>query len=283
MATGQGGDGRTQRGFRLAADSGRLLARDSELLVLAFVGMIASLAISLGLFLLIFGHLLPIWHDFRGARYYWFLPIVVASSVVSTFTDGVVVGMANTRLRGGEPTLRDGLRLAAAKFPKLLRWWFLRMALSFLLQAIFARLRLAGRVASMTLGLTGYLATLCVVPVLLYEPVGALDAVGRSASLFKQRWGEEVAGKTSIIGLAMLVVVVPVEILLLVGAVAVGVSPKYMFALGILLVSASTVPVSAINSVFHAALYRYAVSGAASGSFAESDLKNVYAYKPKRV
>jgi hypothetical protein len=281
MANGQGGEGRTHRGFRLAAQSARLLARDPELLILVFVGMIASLAISLGLFVLIFGHL-PTWQDFRGVRYLWVMPIFAAGSLVPTFTNAVVVGMANTRLEGGEPTLRDGLRLTAATFPKLLRWWFLSVVVGFLLHAVLARLRLAGRVASLTLGLTWYLATLFVVPVLLYEPVGALEAVGRSASLFKQRWGEEVAG-TSSIGLAVLVVVLPVQILLLVGAVALGVPPKYLFVLWMVLFSAIMVPVSAVSIVFNAALYRYAVSGAAIGPFDEGDLENAYAYKPNRV
>lgn len=85
------------------------------------------------------------------------MPVFAAGSVVPTFINAAVVGMANTRLEGGDPTLRDGLRLAAAKFPKLLRWWFVSLVVGFVLHAVLARLRLAGRIASLTLGLTWYL------------------------------------------------------------------------------------------------------------------------------
>jgi hypothetical protein len=39
--------------------------------------------------------------------------------------------------------------------------------------------------------------TFLVVPVLLYEPVGPVDGIKRSASIFKQRWGDQMTGNVA--------------------------------------------------------------------------------------
>jgi hypothetical protein len=279
MADSPDGEGRARRGFRLAAESLRLLGADPELIALALFGVVAFIAISFGLFVAVFGHV-PVTQDFRGGRYFLVFPIFAVGSIVPLFTNAAIVGAATIRLQGGEPTLRDGLRLARAKFPKLVCWWLVSVTVGFFLHAVLARLRLAGRLASLTFGVTWSLATVFVIPTLLYEPVGALDAVRRSASLFKQRWGEEVAG-TGSIGLAVSLVMLPVMVLCFVAAAAAGVPPKYFFVLWMVVLSAVMVPVSALGSVFNAALYRYAVSGEALGPFSESDLGHAYKYKPK--
>lgn len=173
-------EGRLRRGFRLAAESGRIIVADPEVLVLALVGMVVSAAISLGLFYVVFGHV-PTGHDFRGGRYFVIFPIFAVGSIVPTFTNAAIVGEAKIRLEGGDPTMRDGLVLAARKLPKLIRWWLVSVIVGYVLHALVARLRLAGRLASLTLGVTWYLATIFVIPLLLYEPVDVLDAVRRSA------------------------------------------------------------------------------------------------------
>lgn len=78
-------------------------------------------------------------------------------------------------------------------------------------------------------------------------------------------------------------VLVPVEVVVLVAAVALGLEPKYFFLLWIVLFLALMVPVSALTTVFNTALYLYATEGVAAGPFNKGELERAYEPKRRRV
>ena len=126
------------------------------------------------------------------------------------------------------------------------------------------------------LGVAWNVLTFFVVPVLLYEPVGVRGSIKRSASLFKQRWGEQFTGNATI-GLVLVLAG------MLVGVVAVALAvlaPVLGIAVGVLGVLALAAVGSALSGVFNAALYRYATTGEASGAFTEDDLRA--SFRPRR-
>jgi Family of unknown function (DUF6159) len=120
--------------------------------------------------------------------------------------------------------------------------------------------------------------TFFVVPVLLYEPVGVGDGIKRSASLFRQRWGETFVGNGAIglvifvASLAVLVVAVPLAVAL----------PALGITLGVLGVGALAAIGAACTGVFNAALYRYATTGEASGAFTVEDLQASFRPRERR-
>lgn len=268
---------RIRRGFTLARKSWEVLRADPELIGLAFIGTVLWAGLALGLFLAIFGRL-PNGTDFRFPRYLWVFPILAVVSPIGMFTNASIVGAATIRLEGGDPRVMDGVRLAAKRLPQIVAWSLLSSVAVLLLQVLAERLKIAGRIAQWTIGLAWALATLFVIPVLLYEPEGVEGAIRRSAKLFKEQWGTEV-GATGAIGAALIVVVVPLSLVAGIVIAAAGGSVAAVtiaIVAGVALLSIGT---SALMAVFQAALYRFAVAGEALAPYTELDLREAYGPK----
>jgi hypothetical protein len=124
----------------------------------------------------------------------------------------------------------------------------------------------AGLVGAIIIGIIGFawnLATFLVVPVLVMEKVGPIEAIKRSGSLLRKTWGEQLIGAGGIglvfgllffvvlmIGVGLIVVVsssVPLMIVVLIALLIVG---GLIGLIG-----------SAASGVYTASLYRYATKG----------------------
>ncbi len=132
-----------------------------------------------------------------------------------------------------------------------------------ILRALQERAGLLGRIIFGIIGIAWTVLTFFVVPVLLYEEVGVGEAIKRSGSIFRQRWGEQFIGNATI-GLAIFLVAIPV---LLVGGLIAAAVPLVGIPLLVLAVGALMAVGAARTGVFNAALYRYATTGEASGAF----------------
>jgi hypothetical protein len=145
-----------------------------------------------------------------------------------------------------------------------------------ILRTLQDRAGIVGRIVIGLIGVAWNVITFFVVPVLLYEPVGVPEAIKRSASIFRQRWGEQFIG-TATIGLAIFLVAIPV--VLVGGAVAYAVPlvgvPLLVVAIGALMAVGA-----ACSGVFNAALYRFATTGEASSVFSIEDLNG--SFRPKK-
>jgi cobalamin biosynthesis protein CobD/CbiB len=125
-------------------------------------------------------------------------------------------------------------------------------------------------------GLAWNLATFLVVPVLVIEGQGPIDAIRRSASLLKQTWGEQIAGNLSI-GLIFGLITFGLAVVLIAPASYLAASfnqPLVLIPVGLVLILA-IVLISLISStlqgIYAAAVYRFATEGDA-GPFFHPDL-----------
>ena len=103
---------------------------------------------------------------------------------------------------------RDGLALARQHIGKIFVWALITATVGMILRAIQERSGIVGRIVIGIVGIAWSVLTFFVVPVLLYEPVGVGESIKRSASIFRQRWGEQFIGNATI-GLAIFIVVDP--------------------------------------------------------------------------
>jgi len=147
------------------------------------------------------------------------------------------------------------------------------------LRMIEDRSSLIGRLVASLVGIAWTLATFFVVPVLAFENLGPIEALKRSAELFRRNWGEEVVGTFSF-GLIFFLLAVPGVLLPVFGGalaggtgVTVGASLMFIYFIFLAVVSAST------HGIFLAALYRYATSGTVSPGFSPDTLSS--AWQPK--
>lgn len=265
---------RIKRGLRLAGVSWKVVVADPVMLFVLLVGFVGMVALSAGLFLLLFRRF-PEADDFRFPNYLVALPVLWIGSVVTNYCNVVVTVMADHRLRGEEPTVADGMSVATARVGRIVSWTLVSIAVGMLLQLIAERIKLAGPIASRLLGMGWGLATTFVVPVLALEDLPVKDAITRSAGLFKAKWGESVVAQGAI-GFALMLVMLPAMAIV---AMFVLVSVPLAVVVGVLLIGALILVSGALNAVVTTALYRYAMDGAVLGAFTAEDLEA--SYRPK--
>jgi hypothetical protein len=270
---------RIARGFRLVGASWRVLKADRELMLLPVLSFLAMGGVAATLFLVAWGVGLPGEGETPTILHYFLLGLFYfLSSFIAIFFNAAVVGAATIRLQGGDPTVRDGLRMASSKIDKIFAWAALTATVGLILRALEERAGFIGRLVIAIVGAAWSAVTFFVIPVLLYEPLGVTDSVKRSASIFKQRWGEQFVGNVSI-GLAIVIVALPVALVvggLIAAAPALGI-PVGVLAFGLLGAAGS-----ALSGIFNAALYRYATTGEALGAFTEDDLRGAFRPRGRR-
>lgn len=266
--------GRIERGFRLAGASWEVLRSDKGLMVLPVLSVLAILVFSAAVLspTLVNG----VSHTSRPALYLLLALVYFVSTFVATFSNAAIVAAATDRLRGGPGSVSEGLRTAWRKVDKLLAWSALSATVGLVLRFVEERFGIVGAIVGRLIGVAWSVVTFFVIPVMIYEPLGPVDAVKRSGSLFRQKWGEQLVGNGSI-SLAVGIVAIPIVV---VCAALAGPAPALAVVIGVLGFGTLLAAGAALSGIFNAALYRYAVSGEVSGPFAHQDFDQ--AFRPRR-
>ena len=268
---------RIRRGFRLLRASWDVLRSDKELLVLpliSFLAIAAATAVIAGLAWA--GGLGSQRESLKPLDYVYLGVFYFVAYFIGIFFNAAVVGAATIRLQGGDPTVRDGLRLAGSRAGKIAGWAAISATVGLILRSLEERFGFLGDVIIGLIGVVWGAITFFVVPVLLYEPVGPVEGIKRSASIFKERWGEQMTGNVAI-GFAVFLLGLPVILL----AVLLGlISVPLGIVVGVLAIGALVAIGTAVSGVFQAALYRYATTGGAGGAFDADDLQS--SFRPRR-
>jgi hypothetical protein len=184
--------------------------------------------------------------------------LYVANYFIMVFFNVALVGVANSRLMGGSWTFRDGIELAWARKGTILQWALVAATVGMVLRTIEERMGIIGRIIMRIIGIAWTLACYFVVPVLAFEDLTPIEAVKRSAKLFRDTWGEKVVGGFSL-SLVSLVLMLP-GFGLWIAAMFLGGIKGLLFGtvLMVLYFLLLSVFMSAVQGVFNAALYRYA-------------------------
>ncbi len=277
---------RLARSWELTKASLAVLSADKELLVYPLLSGLASMLVlatfAIPALLAGIGDRLASGED--GARV---LGTIVAFAFYVTqyfvilFCNTALVGAAMIRLRGGDPTVGDGFKVAFARLGSILGYAVVSATVGMLLRALAQRGGALGRIASSMFGLAWGLATFLVVPVLVVEDVGPIEAVKRSAAYLKRTWGEQLAGNLgmgAVFGVAALVVgLAGVAGLVAAAAMGSGVLAAVVAVAMVVAFVALSLVSSALAGIYSAAVYRYAADGNAGGFFPERLVKDAFA------
>ena len=207
----------------------------------------------------------------------------IVQYTVIIFANSALIGAAMIRLKGGDPTVGDGFRIAFQHLGNILGYALLSATVGMILRMISERSGNLGRIVTSLVGLAWNLATYLVVPVLVIEDVGPVGAIKRSAVLLKKTWGEQIVGNFSIgliFGLAsVLVILLGIPLFILAASLE---AWALMIAFGVIFVLV-LVFLGLINStltgIYVAAVYRYAAEGEASGFFDEQMIQGAFRLK----
>jgi hypothetical protein len=268
--------GRLARSWELVKASGAVLQADKELLIFPIVSMIAVITVMItfavpmfltGMFErgLVRGGTIPVAGILLGFAFY------AVQYTIIFYCNSALVGAAMIRLKGGNPTIGDGFRIANEHFASIVGYALIAATVGVILRNI-ARRGFVGRLVASLFGLAWNIATFLAVPVLVVEGVGPVDAVKRSTQLLKKTWGEQLIGNLGIgavftlaffglvalSGGALALAVMTHSAPLIIGVVA-------AFVLAAVVLSLIG---SALSAIYTAAVYRYATEGDPGGMFA---------------
>ncbi|MBL7063050.1 MAG: hypothetical protein ISS49_02430 [Anaerolineae bacterium] len=277
---------RISNSWALIKASAAVLRADKELIVFPIVSAIGVLVVTASFAFPMF--LADFFDSLLAGRSQAFGLVVgfvfyLVQYFVIIFANSALVGAAMIRLRGGDPTVSDGFRIAMKRIGPIFGYALISATVGMILRWLSERGKTLGQIVSSIFGLAWNLATYLVVPVLVVEGVGPIEAIKKSANLLKKTWGEQIVGNFSIgiiFGLlAVLVVILGIPVIVLAastGSVVVIVLTVLLFVLALVFLGLIN---STLSGIYVAAVYRYAAEGEASGFFGEEMVRE--AFRPK--
>jgi len=271
---------RIRRGWALTKKSWALLNEHRSLIRFPIYGAVATTLLAivfLGPGLYLFDQ-----DSLGGAIPLLVIGVYVLSVVGFYFSVGLAAA-ADMIFRGqADVTVSDGLDVARERFSQICGWAAISTAISVLMGLLENQGGIAGEIAARLVGMAWSLVTFLAVPVIAIEGTGPVETLKRSASMFRDRWGQQITGNIAIGGAVFLIGVLPAAILI-VGGVLLWSSASFLGAvlvvIGALVLAIALLISRALSGVFGVALYRYALDGEAVGGFTAEELESAVKVK----
>jgi len=281
---------RISNGFALARSSWAVLMRDKHLIVfpvvsgILFVLVVASFVVPLATLVdwnkvqqqANNNHRVPVWAYAVAFAFYF------CTYFVTVFCNAALISCALLRFHGETPTVGDGFRAALARLPQIFAWALVSATVGVLLKVIENINDKVGEIVASLLGTVWSIMTFFVVPVLVVEKTGPMEAVSRSVALLKRTWGEALVGRMGI-GFVLFLLALPIILVFFAGIyliatkmVAAGVA--MLVAGGVLMLVYLAVS-AALHTILLAALYQYAADGQVPEGFERESFAG--AFTPK--
>jgi hypothetical protein len=276
--------GKISRSWSLAGQCWDVLKEDPALLVFPLLSS-AALLVLLGSFAMpvfaLYHSLQPVsmvgntTHTNRLLFYITMYGFYVVSYTVMMFFNSALISVALKRLDGESASVGDGLRMAFANLPAIVGYAIIAATVGAILRAIEERVGFIGRIVIAIIGAGWTLATAMVLPVLVEESVGPIEAISRSLELLKRNWGENLIGNGGI-SLGVAVVAIPViGLAALLVCTAISSHAFGTIALAMIFFVLAMIVIGLVSTTLHAiytaALYRFA-TGSKDNAGIDGDL-----------
>jgi hypothetical protein len=201
-----------------------------------------------------------------------FLFYLINFFIVIFFNTGLI-HCAMESFEGRETGLGDGIRFATTKLDKILGWTLVSATVGLLLEVI-ANMGKAGEIVQSLIGLAWSVLTFFVVPVLIYEDKGVIEAIKDSGRIMKDKWGESLTMNMSFGLFQILGIVLSAGL----GFLLAQVHPILGIAIGVIAGLSVITVFAAAKVIFTAAVYNQ-VKGKPTGVFISETLDSAFITK----
>ncbi len=274
--------GSISNGWAIAKESYKVLMLDKELLVFPLLSGLACLLVlaSFAVPLVTSDFVQTIMEDESGAEnpllYVILFAFYFVNYLVITFFNTALVACAIFRFNGGDPTVGYGMRAATARLPQIVGWALISATVGLILRIIESRSERAGRFVAGLLGMAWSAASYFVIPVLVVENVGPVQALKRSFAVLREAWGESLVAN---FGIGLIVLLASLPGIIAIGLGLVSQSPEAMvvgIALGVLWFVLISLVSAALKAIAVGALYLYAAQDTVPEQFDQEHLQQAF-------
>jgi hypothetical protein len=287
---------RIGRGWGIAKASWAVVKLHPKLLLLPIFSGIAFILLLAAIGLSVFAgaksdyirHLMDNMQSGEPVVYVALFAFYFATTFIIVFFNSALIFCALQSFAGKEPSLRAGLATAAGRLPQILAWTFVAATVGLILNALQSFLKDKLGFLGALLGGIGEMAwavvTYFVVPVVVVDGVGPIEAVKRSSAILRRTWGEAIGGEGGL-GLISVLFFLPVVLLFgILGTAGIGVwaSPPVAvarIAIVAFYVLAVAIVFTALGTIFRTGTYVYATTGQAPSNMDPALLQGAFRKK----
>ena len=198
----------------------------------------------------------------------------IANYFVISYFNVAFASVVLNRLDGRHATLNDGLQVAWTRKGSILEWAILASTAGILLKMISKRSQFGRWIASI-LGYSWRLGSYFAIPILAMGSMGAGEALQRSATVLKDKWGEVVVAQFSF-SLLFTVLAIPGAVLFFLLTAFLGQSLGFVELMALTYLIWLSIYIFSAEQVFISALYRYATQNEVSKGFTKDDLRSAW-------
>jgi hypothetical protein len=287
---------RIRRGWGIAKASWTVVTLHPKLLLLPVFSGLAFLALLAVIGLTVLAgaqsdtvrHFVHDMHPGKPVAWAVLFLFYFACTFIVVFFNAALIFCALESFAGKEPSLRAGIATAAGRLPQILSWTLVASTVGLALNALQSFLRdKLGFIGAMLGGIAGVawaVVTFFVVPVIVVDGVGPVEAVRRSSAILKRTWGEAIGGEGGL-GIISWLFFLPVALLF----ALVGVSGAHhvlgpagtvaLMALVAVYIVALVVVFTALGTIFRTGTYIYATTGKAPSDMDPALLQGTFRRK----
>lgn len=191
---------------------------------------------------------------------------VVAVMFVVNYFNAALMGAARVRLRGGDPNVGTGFAAVNKHLVAVFGWSVISAIIFIILTYLRGKTdSFIGRIMIGIVGAVWAYMTFFVVPILIVEGVGPIEAIKRSKSYFSKTWGEQLVSGFGF-GIIRMVALLPA---IIAAAVLGPISPVAAMIVVVPLAGIALAVVNALEGIFKMALYEHVAEPQLESTFFE--------------
>ncbi|GAB3033686.1 DUF6159 family protein [Natronobiforma cellulositropha] len=264
---------RLKMGFLLSFASLRVLRSHPKLLVYPLLSGLASIVFIVALF----GPLLLASSALGGLEAAGLFVVYLGTTFIAALFNAALVHSVRTVFHGEQPSIRAGLEAALGHTKALLVWALASAIVGIVIQSLESRGGVGAQIAAVVFSVGWTVATFFVVPVIVFEDASPRSMFTRSASIFKDTWGETAGANVGLNVIPALIAIAGIALAVVVGVViptAASIVTAVVIAIGA--VVAAVLVGGVITGVAKTALYVYATESIEPEAFRSFDFESLF-------